>query len=82
MPYVDSTAISWLDWDPETGNLSVRMRSSPVLYTYADVPEELYKALLEAPSKNVFLNERIEPHYRLIADPLARAGDVPPASAD
>jgi len=81
MPYVDSTAISWLDWDAETGILSVRFNNAPVLYAYADVPRELYEALLAAPAKNAFLNEKIEPHYRLIAEPLARAGDVGPVDA-
>lgn len=82
MPYVDSQAISWLDWNPETGTLAVRFNNSPVLYAYADVPEDLYEALLRAPAKNAFLNEKIEPHFRLIAEPLARAGDVAPTTAE
>lgn len=81
MPYVDSTAISWLDWDADSRVLSVRFNNAPVLYAYAEVPKELYDALLAAPSKNAFLNEKIEPHFRLIAEPLARAGDVEPADA-
>jgi hypothetical protein len=40
MPYVESTMISWVDYDPDKKRLSVRLRTAPVLYTHLDVPEE------------------------------------------
>ncbi len=76
MPYVDSTMISWLDYDAETRTLSVRFHAAPVLYIYEDVPEETYEAFLAASSKNSFFRDQIDPHFRLAAEPLSRAGDV------
>jgi|GEM_PF-1745425 len=76
MPYVDSGMISWLDYDADTRMLAVRFHASPVLYTYEDVPPETYEAFLAAPSKNSFFRDRIDPHFRLAAQPLQRAGDV------
>jgi hypothetical protein len=76
MPYVDSTMISWLDYDAETRTLSVRFHSAPVLYTYEDVPEEVYEAFLAAPSKNSFLKDEIDPVFHFTVQPLSRAGDT------
>ncbi len=75
MPYVDSTLISWVDYDPETRRLAVRFRAAPVLYTHLDVPAELYTAFMAAPSKNSFYQQRIAPAYRIDAPPLSQAGD-------
>jgi hypothetical protein len=82
MPYVDSTMISWLDYDAESRSLSVRFHAAPVLYTYSDVPEAVYRELLAAPSKISFLKERIEPHFQIDTQPLAQAGDMPIAARD
>lgn len=74
MPYVDSTLISWVDYDPATRNLAVRLRSAPVLYTHVDVPEDVYQAFIAAESKNSFYHERIATSFRLQAPSLSRAG--------
>ena len=76
MPYVDSGMISWLDYDAGSRTLSVRCHAAPVLYTYEDVPPETYEAFLAAPSKNSFFKDQIDPHFRLAAQPLERAGDT------
>jgi hypothetical protein len=76
MPYVDSTMISWLDYDAGKRTLSVRFHSAPVLYTYADVPPEVYAALLAAPSKISFLKDEIDPVFRFADQPHARAGET------
>jgi len=76
MPYVDSGMISWLDYDADSRTLAVRFHAAPVLYTYEDVPAETYEAFLAAPSKNSFFRDQIDPHFRLAAQPLERAGDV------
>lgn len=76
MPYVDSGMISWLDYDAENRTLAVRFHAAPVLYTYEEVPQETYEAFLAAPSKNSFFRDRIDPHFRLAAPPLERAGDA------
>jgi hypothetical protein len=81
MPYVDSGMISWLDYDADSRTLAVRFHAAPVLYSYEDVPPETYEAFLAAPSKNSFFRDRIDPRFRLAAQPLERAGDIGPVSA-
>ena len=76
MPYVDGTMISWLDYDAQTRTLSVRFHSAPVLYTYDDVPEAVYEALLAAPSKNGFLKDEIDPVFHFTVQPLTQAGET------
>lgn len=75
MPYVDSTLVSWVDYDPETRTLAVRFRAAPVLYSHVGVPAEVYDAFLAAESKNSFYQEKIARVFRLEAPPLSRAGD-------
>ena len=82
MPYVDSTMISWLDYDAEARTLSVRFHAAPVLYSYDDVPPDVYEALLAAPSKNSFLKDEIDPVFRFTVQPLTRAGDVGDAATE
>ena len=81
MPYVDSTMISWLDYDAETRTLAVRFHSAPVLYSYAEVPPEVYAALLAAPSKISFLKDEIDPVFRFTDQPHARASATGGAGA-
>jgi hypothetical protein len=49
MPSVNSSNISWLDYDPELQELTIRFHSGGT-YTYSNVSEEEYQALLNAPS--------------------------------
>ena len=57
MPNVSSDVISHVRY--QYGRLSVWFRPSGRLYVYEDVPEALYRALMEAPSKGAFFNEHI-----------------------
>lgn len=82
MPYVESTMISWVDYDPDTKRLSVRMRAAPVLYTYVDVPEQVYRTFLAADSMNSFYQLQIVPAFRLETQPLNRAGDGSPPPSE
>ncbi|MBA3518279.1 MAG: KTSC domain-containing protein [Rhizobiales bacterium] len=63
MPEVASTAISRLSYNPARHELHVRFRESGD-YVYFNVPPEEYDALIEAPSKGSFVNQRIKTHYR------------------
>ncbi len=75
MPYVESTMISWVDYDTDSKRLSVRLRTAPVLYTHLDVPEKVYRAFLAAESKNSFYRETIASAFRVEAPALSLAGD-------
>ena len=70
MPYVDSTTISWVDYDPETRSLGIRFHASPVVYSYAGVPESVYRSLLEAPAKRAYYRAHIEAVYALQEAPF------------
>jgi hypothetical protein len=70
MPYVDSTTISWVDYDPETRTLRIRFHASPVVYTYEGVPEPVYRSLLEAPAKRAYYRAHIESVYALHEAPF------------
>jgi hypothetical protein len=75
MPYVESDAISWVDYDPSSKSLAVRFRAAPVLYTHFDVPESVYEAFIAADSKNSFYQHKIAPVFHLDTPPLSQAGD-------
>lgn len=60
---VDSSSIAGAGYD--CGEQILRLRySSSRTYDYLDVPEEVYEAFLEAPSKGQFVNWHIKPVYR------------------
>lgn len=57
---------SWLDeagYDAETKTLTIRMKYSSDVYEYEGVPEEVYKAFLEAESKGGFFATEIQYKY-------------------
>ena len=60
MPYVNSSAISRIEWN--AGVLSIWFVESG-RYDYYGVPEALYTAFLAAPSKGQFFNEYIRDQY-------------------
>ncbi|WP_299205800.1 KTSC domain-containing protein [uncultured Tateyamaria sp.] len=60
MPYVNSSAISAIDWNG--GTLSIWFRQSG-RYDYFGVPESVYEAFLAAPSKGGFYNDHIRDRY-------------------
>jgi hypothetical protein len=58
-----STAISDINYQPETKTLFVRFRESGELYRYIDVPPRVYEAFRKASSKGRFLNRYIKDRY-------------------
>jgi hypothetical protein len=60
MPYVNSSAISRIEW--ANGTLSIWFHESG-RYDYYGVPESVYHAFLAAPSKGAFFNDRIRDQY-------------------
>lgn len=57
---------SWLDrvgYDRETGTLAVQMKNSSDVYEYREVPEELFRELLDAESKGSFFATKIQDRY-------------------
>ena len=63
MPYVNSSAISWIDYDPGKRRLHIRFTSGPQLYTFYNVPQKIYDEFLRAPSKGRYYHDHIEPFY-------------------
>ena len=59
---VHSSNIDAIGYDRETHTLSVQFLSGKT-YTYANVPEELYRAFLAAPSKGQYFARMIRPAY-------------------
>lgn len=62
MPDVESSVIRRVEYDEDERALLVTFTSG-LTYRYANVPEIEYDALLGAPSKGVFFNERIKDRY-------------------
>lgn len=60
MPFVNSSAMSRIEWD--NGTLSIWFSGSG-RYDYYGVPESVYNAFLAAPSKGGFYNDHIKDRY-------------------
>lgn len=60
MPYVNSSAISRIEWN--AGTLSIWFRESG-RYDYYGVPESVYQSFLAARSKGSFYNDYIKDRY-------------------
>jgi len=60
MPYVNSSAISRIEWS--SGTLSIWFRESG-RYDYYGVPENVYQAFLTSSSKGGFFNDHIKDCY-------------------
>lgn len=58
-----STAISRIEFDPETGTLDIWFRESGRRYRYYDVPARAYEAFRRATSKGRFFNSHIRDRY-------------------
>jgi len=59
---VASEAIDTIRYEPARARLLVRFRSGE-LYAYREVPDEVHRAFLEAPSKGRFFQARIRDRY-------------------
>ena len=62
MIFIDSSNIEAIGFDPEAAELHVHFHSSGQ-YVYHEVPQDVFDALLESPSKGSFLNREIKPFY-------------------
>ena len=62
---VPSTAISNIQYDPDTEGLTVQFASSGKKYFYPAVPVELVQALMKAPSKGEFFMRNIHDQYSM-----------------
>lgn len=63
MPYVNSTAISRIEYDQGKAQLHVWFRESGQRYTYYGVPQQIYDAFLAARSKGQFFGDHIRDRY-------------------
>lgn len=59
---VDSSLLSWVDYDEPRHQLRVRFRTGES-YLYFQVPAEQYHNLLLADSKGAFFNRHIRNHF-------------------
>jgi len=62
MPYLNSSAIRAVDYDPYTGTLDIQFASRRT-YTYHGVPEYIYYGLISADSAGEFYNTHIKGRY-------------------
>ena len=71
MPEVRSSAIDRIDYAPTAGTLDVLYKGGG-RYRYFEVPAEVYRALLAAPSIGAFVNGRVKERYRFEQEPGRR----------
>ena len=62
MPYVHSSAIEAIDYNPATKVLTITFTGGKT-YDYYGVPKSVYEAFIAAPSKGTFYNDYIKDHY-------------------
>jgi KTSC domain len=65
MPYVQSSVMTYVDYDEEAAELDIRFVSGKV-YRYFGVPLATYVDLLEAESHGEFFNQHIKDVFRCI----------------
>ena len=63
---VDSSALASVGYSRKKHILEVEFRKEGLIYRYVDVPESVFRELLEAPSKARYYNEKIRGHYQSI----------------
>jgi hypothetical protein len=63
---VESTALASVGYSRAKHILEVEFRKEGLVYRYLDVPENVFRELLEAPSKTGYYNENIRGHYQSI----------------
>jgi hypothetical protein len=65
MPYVSSSAIARVEYDPSTRHLQVWFHGSGGPYTYYGVPQYVYDALICAASIGSYFNAYIRDQYSI-----------------
>jgi hypothetical protein len=63
MPYLDSEALFWVDYDARTRILRAIFTENERAYRYRNVPKQLYDRLLQADSNGGFFNLFIKPYF-------------------
>lgn len=63
MPYVNSSAIRQIEYEPRSRQMQVWFTESGGPYIYLGVPESVYLAFLAAPSKGTFFSEHVRDVY-------------------
>lgn len=62
MPYVDSSAIRFVDYNPSTRVLKITFTTGNT-YDYFNVPQHIYDGLISAASKGSYYNDFIKDVY-------------------
>jgi hypothetical protein len=62
MPYLDSDALAWVDYDHSTRTLTALFTNGRA-YRYTGVPRKRYDDLLAAESGGGFFNTQIKPYF-------------------
>jgi len=63
MPYLNSSAIDRVEYDPQTRELRIWFRPNGGPYSYYGVPQHIYDGLLRAPSAGSYFNDHIKDRY-------------------
>lgn len=63
MQYVQSGTVECIGYDSEAMELHVRFLRSGPDYVYIGVPQEVFDAMLDAPSKGSFVHTRLKGTY-------------------
>jgi len=64
MPYVNSTAISQIEYNEQTMQMFVTFRDGGETYTFCGVPKHIYESFLAASSKGTFYHDHIKDRYQ------------------
>ena len=62
MPNVHSSAMTFVKYDDDSGELDITFTSGKT-YRYLNVPPEVYDGLLDAESKGEFFNQNIKDDF-------------------
>ena len=65
MQYVQSSSIEMVGYDADVQQLHVMFKKTGT-YVYGEVPPHMWDQLMAAPSKGVFVNAAIKPHYAVV----------------
>lgn len=78
MNAVDSGNIYRIGYDPEIRVLEVEFKGNGQRYRYRDVPEDVYVALYESPSKGSFLAKHIKGRFECLKFEPVPQPEIPP----
>ncbi|QPQ54876.1 KTSC domain-containing protein [Allosphingosinicella flava] len=71
MPRVQSSSVERVDYTPESRTLDIWYTDAG-RYSYSNVPESVYRALLAAPSIGRFVNAQVKDRYAFTPTPGRR----------